>query len=30
MKCSLPAVEKELISLASVQFESTLLNVDGI
>lgn len=30
MPCSLPAVEKELISLASLQFQSTLLNVDGI
>lgn len=28
--CSLPAVEKEIISLASEQFKSTLLNVDGV
>jgi hypothetical protein len=28
--CSLPAAEKELISIASVQFRETLLNVDGV
>jgi hypothetical protein len=27
---SLPAVEKEVIALASVQFADSLLNVDGV
>jgi hypothetical protein len=30
LPCSLPAVEKELIALASAYFKDTLLNVDGV
>lgn len=30
LQCSLPALEKELISLASVYYKDSLLNVDGI
>lgn len=30
LKCSLPALEKELISIASVYYRDFLLNVDGI
>jgi hypothetical protein len=29
LSCSLPAIEKEMIAIASVQFTDTLLNVDG-
>jgi hypothetical protein len=29
LTCSLPAVEKEMIAIASVQYSDTLLNVDG-
>ena len=28
--CSLPAVEKEIIALASVNFKNILLNVNGV
>jgi hypothetical protein len=30
LSCSLPAAEKEMIAIASVQFVNTLLNVDGV
>ena len=30
LQCSLPALEKELISLASVYYKDDLLNVDGV
>jgi hypothetical protein len=30
LQCSLPALEKELISLASVYYKDSLLNIDGI